>query len=236
MKPLINIYCDESCHLENDREPVMLLGAVWCPKSEAGVLAAELRALKVKYNAKGELKWTKVSKSRSEFYHAVVHWFFNRPSLRFRGLVILHKERLNHQQFNKGSHDAFYYKMYFSLLNKILGPTNKYNIYIDIKDTRGRQRLKLLNEVLCDNVHDFTSEMIEHIQNVHSGELELMPVADLLLGAVAYRHRGKTGSPEKVTVVDLIERLHGRSLLDATSLFEQKLNLFLFSPKILSTG
>lgn len=29
MNEFYNIYCDESCHLENDREPVMLVGAVW---------------------------------------------------------------------------------------------------------------------------------------------------------------------------------------------------------------
>lgn len=231
MSGFYNIYCDESCHLENDREPVMLLGAVWCPKPEAGALAAELRALKQQHNAKGELKWTKVSKSRMAFYEAVVDWFFARADLHFRAVVVQHKERLNHQQFNKGSHDAFYYKMYFSLLNKILSPDQKYNIYLDIKDTRGRQRLKLLREVLCNNVHDFTSEMIEHIQNVHSRELELMQVADLLLGAVAYRHRGKTGSPEKLALVQRIEKLHRRDLLHSTSLSEQKLNLFLFTPR-----
>ena len=25
-----NVYCDESCHLENDHQKVMTLGAVWC--------------------------------------------------------------------------------------------------------------------------------------------------------------------------------------------------------------
>ena len=58
----------------------------------------------------------------------MVDRFFARPLLHFCGLVVQHKERLNHQQFNKGSHVAFYYKMYFSLLNKILSPAQKYNI------------------------------------------------------------------------------------------------------------
>ncbi len=31
MPQIINIYCDESCHLENDNQKVMVLGAVWCP-------------------------------------------------------------------------------------------------------------------------------------------------------------------------------------------------------------
>ena len=26
-----NVYCDESCHLEHDRQSIMVLGAVWCP-------------------------------------------------------------------------------------------------------------------------------------------------------------------------------------------------------------
>jgi hypothetical protein len=26
-----NIYCDESCHLQNDHQQAMILGAVWSP-------------------------------------------------------------------------------------------------------------------------------------------------------------------------------------------------------------
>jgi len=28
MSLIYNIYCDESCHLEHDRQPVMVLGAI----------------------------------------------------------------------------------------------------------------------------------------------------------------------------------------------------------------
>ena len=30
----INIYCDESCHLEHDGIKPMLLGCVWCEEQE----------------------------------------------------------------------------------------------------------------------------------------------------------------------------------------------------------
>jgi Protein of unknown function (DUF3800) len=30
MSQAFNVYCDESNHLENDRQSVMVLGAVWC--------------------------------------------------------------------------------------------------------------------------------------------------------------------------------------------------------------
>ena len=35
-----NICCGESCHLENEGKPVMLLGGIWCPVVEVPRLAA----------------------------------------------------------------------------------------------------------------------------------------------------------------------------------------------------
>jgi len=32
MTPIYNVYCDESCHLENDNQKIMVLGAVWSPE------------------------------------------------------------------------------------------------------------------------------------------------------------------------------------------------------------
>jgi hypothetical protein len=225
-----NIYCDESCHLENDGKPVMLLGGIWCPIDEVRRLAAELRDIKNRHKATGELKWTKVSKARQDFYLEVTSWFLAEAPLHFRALVVLNKDALNHDCFNAGSHDTFYYKMYFSLLSKILSPENRYNIYLDIKDTRSRNKVRKLSEVLCNNVHDFTSHMINHIQNIHSRESDLMQLADFLLGAVSYRHRNLTGNAAKVAVVSRLEKELNRSLLYSTPLREEKFNLFLFSP------
>ncbi len=45
MGEVINIYCDESCHLENDPHRVMVLGAVWCPAERARKIAEDLGAL-----------------------------------------------------------------------------------------------------------------------------------------------------------------------------------------------
>lgn len=33
MGEMYSFYCDESCHLENDGNDVMLLGAIWCPQN-----------------------------------------------------------------------------------------------------------------------------------------------------------------------------------------------------------
>jgi len=231
MKPAYNIYCDESCHLENDRQPVMVQGAVCCPREVASGFAASIRALKKKHRAEGELKWTKVSISRRTFYLELLEWFFTTPETGFRAIVVQDKQKLDHEAFNEGSHDAFYYKMYFSLLSKMLSPDCTYHIYLDIKDTRSRIKLRHLKEVLCHNVFDFTSQMIGHIQNIHSGEAELMQLADFLIGAVAYRHRHLVGNPVKREIVATIEKRIGRSLLLSSPLAEGKCNVFVFTPQ-----
>ena len=30
MSDIFHVYCDESCHLENDHQNAMVVGAVWC--------------------------------------------------------------------------------------------------------------------------------------------------------------------------------------------------------------
>ncbi len=230
-KEIYNIYCDESCHLENDRQPIMALGAVWCNKNEAKRLAQEIAELKRRHNANGELKWVKVCNSREKFYLDLVNWFFAEKAIHFRALVVLEKNRLNHDLFNDNSHDNFYYKMYFSLLNKLLSPESKYDIYLDIKDTRSAEKNHKLKEVLCNDRYDFTGEMIGELKNIRSHDSHLLQIADFLLGALSYKHRGLNKNETKLKVIDQIER-KGYQLTSSTPLREDKFNIFLFTPRI----
>jgi len=234
MNSIFNIYCDESCHLENDGKPVMLLGGVWCPFDEISRLSAELHDIKVRHRATGELKWTKVSAARQNFYLELVNWFIAETPLHFRTLVVLNKSELNYKSANVGSYNDFYYKMYFSLLNKILSPDKQYQIYLDIKDTRSRRKVRQLKELLCNNVYDFTSQMIRHLQNIRSHESHLMQLADFLLGAVSYRQRGLSDNRAKVAVVKRLEEKLGHNLLHSTQLQEDKFNLFSLTLKPVS--
>jgi hypothetical protein len=45
MSETFNIYCDESCHLENDHQKAMVLGAVWCPLDKTREIAVRLRVI-----------------------------------------------------------------------------------------------------------------------------------------------------------------------------------------------
>lgn len=192
-------------------------------------LSRAVRALKGKHRATGELKWAKVSGSRSSFYIDLVEWFFDAKEAKFRAIVVERKDQLDHGAFNEGSHDSFYYKMYFSLLNKILSPDCNYHIYLDVKDTRSRLKLRRLREVLCNNVYDFTSQMVGHIQNIHSSEAELMQVADFFTGAVSYRNRGLSANRTKKEIVNRIEQHLRREINISSALSHQKFNIFVFT-------
>ncbi len=209
----------------------MAFGCTWCPSSEVGRLSAELAAIKDTHSARGEIKWSKVSPARLDFYEALVSWFMREEAIHFRALVVLNKGHLNHKAFNQGSHDAFYYKMYFSLLSKILSPDSRYAVYLDIKDTRSRVRVRTLKEVLCNDKYDFTHSMIRRIQNIRSEESALMQLSDLLLGVVTYTNRGLQGSHAKVRLVHSVQSALKRTLLVSSPLSESKFNLFRFTPQ-----
>ena len=226
-----NIYCDESCHLPNDRQPIMVLGAVWCPLEKTKEIAVRIREIKSKHKlaADFEIKWTKVSPGQLHFYRDVLDYFFDDDDLRFRS-VVAEKIMLDHQAFGQ-DHDTWYYKMLFLTLQTILKPENKYRIYLDIKDTRSQKKVNKLREVLCNAQYDFNRRIVEHIQQVRSHEVEQMQLTDLLIGALCYANRGKKDSPAKMALIDRIQKRTGYSLKHKTLLGESKFNIFLWTPQ-----
>ena len=224
-----NIYCDESCHLENDHIKAMSLGAIWCDRSAVKRIAEQIRQLKQAHglSRQFEIKWTKVSPAKMAFYAAVVDLFFSTPELHFRGVVIPDKSLLNHVRYEQ-NHDAFYYKMFFTLLKIIFVPNQQYAIYLDIKDTRSQQMVQGLHDCLCNSRFDFDRESIQRIQQIRSHESELLQVADLLIGALSYLHRGLTTSPAKQALIEQIKHLSGYSLERNTLYREEKFNLLVW--------
>jgi hypothetical protein len=250
MRQRFNIYCDESAHLEHDRIPIMVLGAVWCPVRFSGLIAAQVRQIKAQHNrlspadAAGrrdrqfEVKWTKVSRGGIALYADLIEYFFWQPDLHFRGVVI-DKTILDHARLYQ-SHDDWYYKMMFTLLGPIIDPQHAYRIYLDIKDTRSEQKRAKLEEVLRNKNYDFDQAIIERVQQIRSYESELLQLADLLIGAVSYCHRRMVGDlprathPLNTAKLELIERIRqrsGKSLQRSTLLREEKFNLLCWKPR-----
>ena len=228
MSETYNVYCDESCHLENDHQKAMLLGAVWCPLDRTREIAVCLREIKQKHGmpAPFEVKWTKVSPAKVGLYMDLIDYFFDDDDLHFRALIVPDKSKLDHGAFAGQDHDTWYYKMYFDMLKVIFRPDARYRVYLDIKDTRGAEKVAHLHEVLCNNMYDFSRDVLERLQLVHSHEIEQLQLADLLIGAVGYLNRGLAGNAGKIAIIDRIRQRSGYSLTQSTLLREEKMNLF----------
>ena len=229
MTQVFNVYCDESCHLERDGQKAMVLGAVWCPLEKSYEAAVRIREIQAKHGLarEFEIKWVKVSPAKLQFYLDVMDYFFDDDDLHFRALIMPDKSLLLHDVYGQ-SHDEWYYKMYFDMLKVILHPEGRYRIYLDYKDTRGAAKVVRLHDVLCNNMYDFSRQIIERVQLVRSHEVRLLQLADLLIGAVSYANRGLDTSEAKLA---LVERMRSRSRYDLrrTTLYrEDKVNLLIW--------
>lgn len=226
MVDTFNVYCDESCHLEHDGIPVMVLGAVWCAANRTQAISRHIRDIKEKHDLSPafEVKWTKISPAKVEFYLDLIDYFFDEDDLHFRAVLIPDKGVLRHAEFNQ-VHDDWYYKMMFTLLEPLIDPKQRYRVYLDIKDTRSEEKRANLEQVLRNKRYDFQGRVIERVQQIRSHESELMQMADLLVGTLQYANRHLRGNEGKVEAVDRIKRRSGKNLHLTTWLREQKFNL-----------
>lgn len=230
MSEIYNVYCDESCHLEHDGQQAMVLGGVWCPESKRQEISQRIREIKVKHGLGKdfEIKWTKVSKSKLDFYMDIIDYFFDDDDFHFRGLIVPDKTKLNHDAWEQ-THDEWYYKMYFNMLKVIFDPQAKYRVYLDIKDTLGADKIKKLHDVLCNNSYDYSRQVIERVQQVHSHESEQLQVADLLIGALSYLHSGLDTNVAKLKLIERIKQRSRYRLTCNTLLREAKFNLLIWN-------
>lgn len=220
------LFADESCHLENDRIKVMCIGYIKVPHLAYEELKNRLKELKIKYKTPVEIKWNKFSTSRLPFYKCLVDFFFDNP-LEFRCVLVKYKERLNHEDYNQGSHDNFYYKMTYYLLRPN-PPQVNYNVYLDIKDTRGKDKLKKIKEVF-ENYHRGNSPFV-HFQHLRSIDNVFFQLTDLFIGAITYKTRKIGGesfsNKSKDEFIKYLENKSGYFLHEGTPPWENKFNIF----------
>lgn len=224
-----SVYCDESCHLENDGQKAMVLGAVWCATDKRMEATERIKEIKLKHGLSPdfEIKWTKVSPAKVDFYLDIVDYFFDNDDLNFRGLVAADKSELNHEAHNH-THNDWYYKMYFNLLKVIIDNSNYYKIFLDIKDTIGGEKVESLHKVLSNQMYDFDRSVIKQIQLVRSHEVSLLQVCDLLIGAVMAVNRDSEISKSKQAIIDKIRKRSTYTLNKRTLYKETKFNLFVW--------
>lgn len=209
-----NVYCDESCHLENDGISAMAWGGVYCEKRHVRELSTKVREIKTKYGVgpQFEAKWKKISPGKEDFYLSLIDLFLEEKQLRFRGLMAPDKQRIE-----KSTVENWYFDMYSIMLRPIFDAPHCYRIYLDVQDTRGGERMKNLREALTKDMQESDKERIGQIQQVPSHESELMQITDLLIGALTYANRGLTANKAKFKIVTRLRDRLGLNLMTNTS-------------------
>lgn len=121
------------------------------------------------------------------------------------------------------------------MLKVILSPKDRYEIYIDIKDTNSYRKAQKLKEVCSNSMYDFSQSVIQRLQPVRSDEIQIMQLVDLLIGAVGYQNRvfpnGTTRSQAKIDIIELIKKRSNYLLTRTTLLRESKCNLFVWDAR-----
>lgn len=219
MSKTFNIYCDESCHLENDHKKYMVIGSVSSAYNQIKRHTERINNLREKHKFYNEIKWSNVSNSKKQFYIDLIDYFFD-TDLMFRAVVV-NKEQVT-TGGNGNDFDTFYYKMYYQMLNHNKNSSYAYNVYLDIKDTLSAFKVRKLKEILNTRFGVF-----RNVQNIRSHESQLLQLADLMIGAVSYKLNEE--AQKVIAKQQIIEKIksHSKQSLDASSGYaENKLNLF----------
>jgi len=224
------VYCDESRQeLFRDPDPAhgeyALIGGLWIEARLRPEYKARIRELRETHNVLREFKWKNVSPSRHEFYLALVRLFFH-EDMRFR-CILLPAPQLDCEAFHEGDDELMFYKFYYQLLTHWITAPDNYRIFVDLKTNRVHSRVGTLQRVLRND--NPASEI--SVQALPSRELDLLQLADVLLGAAGYGMHKLDTSAAKLAVVQEIEK-HLRHPIAPTSRAVKKFNVFVFRPGV----
>lgn len=221
------VYCDECMpDLFTTKKPAgryLMIGSLWLPALLRSEIKHKISKLRAKHNTWGEIKWSKVSRSRLAFYKGMIDLFISyNLELRFRCIAV------DHTQINMALHDndseLGFYKFYYQLLHHWILDFNEYRIFCDIKTNRDPERIKVLKRCLQ---YANLSSTIKDIQSLPSRQVVLIQLCDLLLGAASGRMNKtlKEGSA-KSELVRYLEKNLGVDILTPTPKGTEKFNIF----------
>jgi hypothetical protein len=219
-----NIYIDESCHLEHDNSNVMCIGYTHVPEDRYIELRAAIKKLKLKHKSPTEIKWNSLSKSRWELYKELIDLFFCND-IEFRAILIKDKNNLGPKSFSIKDQHSYYYKSLSVLLqNKVFSAQNNYYVFLDVKDTRGKQRIRFLENELKITLPEKSPFVC--FQHLHSDDNEFLQLTDLFIGAICYKarnlHKDENASEVRVKIINYLEKVYGYTLDDGTAPWDTK--------------
>jgi hypothetical protein len=202
----------------------MCIGYTHVPDDRYVELKQAIKKLKLKHKSPTEIKWNTLSNSRWDLYKEIIDLFFCND-IEFRAILIKDKNNLGPKSFSRKDQNSYYYKSLFILLqNKVFLAHNSYKVFLDVKDSRGKQRIKFLQSELDSSLP--SKSPFVYFQHLHSEDNEFLQLTDLFIGAICYKARNldkiENASKIRVKIINYLEKVYGYTLDDGTAPWDTK--------------
>ncbi|HJW57573.1 MAG TPA: DUF3800 domain-containing protein [Burkholderiaceae bacterium] len=190
---MIDIYADESCK-ENHRH--LILGGVAIQTENVPNVLTSLKEVRDKFNTHGEVKWTKASKSKLDFYKAFINVFFdlNRKNEASFHCLTVDTGTFNHHAFNQGNAEIGFNKLIYQLLLHRFGVRygEKFRIYVYLDKRNTSQQPDMLRPMLNSALKrkSIGTYPFKRLTFQDSKSSDIIQLNDLLIGAIGFRKNG----------------------------------------------
>jgi hypothetical protein len=201
--PIAEVYIDES----SQQHQYLVLGAIVLPIDNRPRYLKRLWQARVPDLPRDEMKWTKASRFKLDAYKRVVDSFFDMPesTIDFHSIVI-DTSKQKHAIFNQGDRDIGFNKEIYQLAMKC-GRLyrNIFHVYPDYRTTNQKpEELRLILNRGMQKKSDKRDWPYRRLQFRDSKKTELLQLADICAGAIAYRlnghHLANNASPAKLAL------------------------------------
>lgn len=230
-----HVFVDESSQNAHQH---MVLGALVIPGQFVASAESLLLRVLTEHNMFGELKWSKVSRSKLHVYRAFLSAYFDEivsSGGEFHALVLECKD-LNHRRFNDGDPDLGYNKFMYQLLYHRVGrPYGRYERIVADLDARNSTRnpYELGTILNAKASQELDTQPFARVAHRNSKDTRLLQLADLLSGAIAWHkndHDSQSGASEsKCDLAAYVASKVGRFRLGAdTARAERRLGVWNF--------
>lgn len=199
---MFDVYGDESCTSGNR---FLCLGALAIQRATVPTILENLKRVRDRHNTFGEVKWSKVSRSKLDFYREYVDVFFAascQDDVHFRALYV-DTSTFNHHGFNSGNAEIGFNKLIYQLLlhkfGREYGRTHGIEVFLDDRATKHdpEDLRPMLNNHLAK--YGIRSSPFRRIRFRDSKNCDLIQLNDVLLGVVGFKknlHDKKTDCSE----------------------------------------
>lgn len=198
-KSVTYIFGDESGDFKT--KPYFTIGLV--RTAEMDFFEGEIKELRRKFDFQFEVKYSSTNRLKIPFCKALIDLFFKSPTIQFRSIV---KSNLVYDlSYFKGSKlgipvkDLAYNKTYREVIENNVEKDERVIIYIDRK-----------SRVKADNLLEYLKNQIPQIKDAQprdSKDLELLQLADLLIGSIYGDLTGNNHPVKRELISYILENL-----------------------------